>query len=64
MNSILDPIYNILTTFFPSALYQQPFFNFLINFFIFAFCCWFFSLCFIYPLNMLFKWFKGIIYKC
>lgn len=64
INSILDPIYDILKTFFPTDLYNQPFFNFLINCFIFAFCCYIFYICFILPIKWLFNYIIGIMHKC
>ena len=61
INSVLQPIYDSLMLFFPAELYQQPFFNFLINILIFSFCCLLFSICFIYPIVILFKTIKRSI---
>lgn len=59
MTSITDAFYNIIGSFFPSALMEIPVFNFLINLFFFAFCCWVFALFFIFPLKAVWKWFKS-----
>lgn len=64
IESVLQPIYEVLMTFFPTALYEQPFFNFLINLLIFAFCCLLFAIFFIYPIVGIFKYIRNTIRRC
>ena len=64
IDNVLQPIYDALMMFFPNTMYEQPFFNFLINIMIFSFCCLLFSICFIYPICGLFKYIRNIIKRC
>lgn len=61
ITSIVDPIYDIIFSFFPTALLEIPFFAFLLNLFIFIYCCWIFSIFFLYPIKGAFNWIRSKI---
>lgn len=58
---IFEAVYDIIGIFFPAHLIEIPFFEFLINCLMFSFCCWLFSIFFIYPITIIFKWVKSKI---
>lgn len=64
IDSVLDPIYDIISTFFPADLLSIPFFNFITNLLVYCFCLLIMYIFFVWPIISGFKWirskFRGI----